>query len=287
MAGALCVLGSATPSVESYYLSRAGRIQQARRSRERAKKQLMPEVEVVDLARYPGNGPSGHPLLTAPLHRALERCLAAGEQAILFLNRRGFAPSLRCGACSELLRCPACSVSLTEHRRAGCCAATTATSPRHVSEACPACGALALERVGVGTERIEDALTQHLPGRARGAARPRHGRRPRASRRCSTGCATREARHPGGHADGDQGPRPARGHAGGRAAGRPEPGLPRLSRLGAHVSAAGPGGGPRRPRRPPGPRGAADLPARRTSPCATRCTTTTWASTGRRSSQRE
>jgi primosomal protein N' (replication factor Y) len=163
MAGAVCVLGSATPSVETYYLAETGRLGKLS-LRERAKQQLMPQVEVVDLARYPGNGPSGHPLLSAPLHRALERCLSAGEQAILFLNRRGFAPSLRCGACTEMLRCPACSVSLTEHRRAGLLRCHYCDFTTRVTEACPGCGALALQRLGVGTERIEDALTQAFPG---------------------------------------------------------------------------------------------------------------------------
>jgi primosomal protein N' (replication factor Y) len=162
MAGALCVLGSATPSVESYCLSERGRITRLSLT-ERATRQRMPEVEVVDLARNPGPGPSGHPLLTGPLHRALERCLSAGQQAILFLNRRGFAPSLRCGACAGLLRCPACSVSLTEHRRAGLLRCHYCDFAMQVSEACPSCGALALERVGVGTERIEDALSSSFP----------------------------------------------------------------------------------------------------------------------------
>ncbi|MDB4974793.1 MAG: Helicase PriA essential for oriC/DnaA-independent replication [Myxococcaceae bacterium] len=163
MAGALCVLGSATPSVETYYLSEQNRVTKLE-LKERAQAQLMPKVEVVDLARYPGVGPSGHPLLSAPLHRAIEQCLAAGDQAILFLNRRGFAPSLACASCTEVLRCPACSVSLTEHRRAGLlrCHYCDFTTP--VTEACPACGELALQRVGVGTERIEDALTQSFRG---------------------------------------------------------------------------------------------------------------------------
>jgi primosomal protein N' (replication factor Y) (superfamily II helicase) len=162
MASALCILGSATPSVESYYLTEQGKLDKLTLT-ERAQKQRMPEVEVIDLARYPGTGPSGHPLLSAPLHRALEQCLGRREQAILFLNRRGFAPSLRCGACSELLSCPACSVTLTEHRRAGLLRCHYCDFATPVSEACPACGALALVRMGVGTERIEDALTQSFP----------------------------------------------------------------------------------------------------------------------------
>jgi primosomal protein N' (replication factor Y) len=163
MAGALCVLGSATPSVESYYLADQKRIHKLV-LQERAQKQLMPAVEVIDLARYPGNGPSGHPLLSAPLHRALEKCLADGDQAILFLNRRGFAPSLACAACSEVMSCPNCSVSLTEHRRVGLlrCHYCDFTTP--TTEACAKCGKLALTRVGIGTERIEDALTHSFPG---------------------------------------------------------------------------------------------------------------------------
>jgi primosomal protein N' (replication factor Y) len=163
MANALCILGSATPSVESYYLTEQGKLDKLTLT-ERAQKQRMPSVEVIDLARYPGDGPSGHPLLSAPLHRAIAQCLERREQAILFLNRRGFAPSLRCRDCAELLSCPACSVTLTEHRRAGLLRCHYCDFAMQVSEACPACGALALMRVGVGTERIEDALTQSFSG---------------------------------------------------------------------------------------------------------------------------
>ena len=66
-----------------------------------------------------GAGPTGDRLLSLPLHRALERTLAAGEQAILFLNRRGFAPSVVCESCGVVEMCPACSVALTFHRAAG------------------------------------------------------------------------------------------------------------------------------------------------------------------------
>jgi primosomal protein N' (replication factor Y) len=162
MAGALCVLGSATPSVESYFLAERGRVEKLT-LKERAQKQAMPEVELIDLKRYPGVGPSGHPLLSAPLHRALETCMSAGEQAILFLNRRGFAPSLACSACAEPLHCPACSVSLTEHRRAGLLRCHYCDFAMRVTEACPSCHALALTRIGVGTERIEDALSSAFP----------------------------------------------------------------------------------------------------------------------------
>lgn len=162
MASAVCILGSATPSVESYYLSEQKRLTRLV-LKERAQKQLMPEVEVVDLNRNRGQGPSGHPLITAPLYRALQRCLGAGEQAILFLNRRGFAPSLHCSSCASPVSCPACSVTLTEHRRAGALRCHYCDFAIPLTEACPACGQLTLQRVGVGTERIEDALQQAFP----------------------------------------------------------------------------------------------------------------------------
>ncbi len=162
MTSALCVLGSATPSVESYYLTEQGKMTRLSLTH-RAKHQIMPEVEVVELARNKGVGPSGHPLITGPLHRAIGRCLEAGDQAILFLNRRGFAPSLHCRACAEVVRCPACSVSLTEHRRAGVLRCHYCDFAIPITDACPACGQLALERVGIGTERVEEALQLSFP----------------------------------------------------------------------------------------------------------------------------
>jgi primosomal protein N' (replication factor Y) len=163
LASALCVLGSATPSLESFHLSETGRLKRLT-LRHRPTSQSLPAVEVVDLARHRGPGPSGHPLITGPMHHALARCFKASEQAIIFLNRRGFSPTLVCSACTEPMRCPACSVSLTEHRRAGVLRCHYCDFSTAVTEACTACGALALERVGVGTERIEDALGEAFPG---------------------------------------------------------------------------------------------------------------------------
>jgi primosomal protein N' (replication factor Y) len=157
-AGAVCVLGSATPSVETFHLAERGRLTLLALP-ERATPRPLPLVEIVDLARHRGT-PSGHPLLSAPLHRALERCLGAGGQAIVFLNRRGFSPSLRCASCGEVATCPACSVALTEHKRAGVlrCHYCDFTAP--VTDVCGACGAKALEPLGLGTEKLEEAIAQ-------------------------------------------------------------------------------------------------------------------------------
>ncbi len=160
-AGAVCLLGTATPSLESFYGAERGRLGLLTLP-ERATGQGMPTVEIADLRRN-RSGPSGHYLLSGPLHRALESCLAAKGQAILFLNRRGFAPSVRCGACDEMMECPSCSVALTEHRRAGvlrCHYCDYTTVP---GQPCAACGADALERLGLGTEKLEDILAEVFP----------------------------------------------------------------------------------------------------------------------------
>ena len=160
--GATVVLGSATPSLESYELAKRGRITLCTLT-ERATGQTMPKVEIIDLKRHK-NTPSRHPLLTGPMHRAIDECLARKEQAIIFLNRRGFAPSLRCEECGEQVECPSCSVALTEHRREGLLRCHYCDFRMPIVDICPSCDIGELARVGAGTERIEDALTSIFPG---------------------------------------------------------------------------------------------------------------------------
>ncbi len=159
-ARALCVLGSATPSLESHELVRRGKLTLLALP-ERATPQALPPVEIVDLARH-RSGPSGQRLISAPLHRAIEHCLAHGEQAILFLNRRGFAPSVRCDACGELLECPSCSVSLTAHRGARVlrCHYCDFSAPYGL---CTKCSSPHLMELGLGTEQLEQTLAAIFP----------------------------------------------------------------------------------------------------------------------------
>jgi primosomal protein N' (replication factor Y) len=160
--GGVCVLGSATPSLESEQLARAGRAVKLRLP-ERARSQPMPHVDIVDLRRI-GAGPTGDRRISIPLYRALEDTLRAREQAILFLNRRGFAPSVRCEACGQVASCPHCSVALTFHKRGGSvvrchyCDYETALGAR-----CPKCRAEALSLEGIGTEKLEETLTAAFP----------------------------------------------------------------------------------------------------------------------------
>jgi primosomal protein N' (replication factor Y) (superfamily II helicase) len=158
----VCVLGSATPSLESEHLVRTGKATKLRLP-ERARAQPMPRVELVDLRRI-GPGPTGDKRISMPLYRAIENALRAREQVILFLNRRGFAPSVRCEACGHLATCGACSVALTFHKRAGevvRCHYCDFQAP--LTSRCTACHAEALTLEGLGTERLEETLSSAFP----------------------------------------------------------------------------------------------------------------------------
>jgi len=158
-AGALVVLGSATPSLESAHNVARGRFKRLALP-ERATPRPLPAVEIVDLKRHPP-GPDG--LLSAPLAEALGAALAAGEQSILFLNRRGFSTVMLCRACGQVVRCDNCVVSMTYHRgrsRLVChyCGRTTPV-PVH----CPSCNSARIERLGTGTERVEAIVRERFP----------------------------------------------------------------------------------------------------------------------------
>jgi primosomal protein N' (replication factor Y) len=160
--GGVCVLGSATPSLESEQLVRSHRATKLR-LRDRARAQPMPRVELVDLRRI-GASPTADKRISITLYRAIEQALGAREQVILFLNRRGFSPSLRCEACGLVATCAACSVALTFHKRGGSvvrchyCDFQAALPSR-----CATCGAEALALEGLGTEKLEETLAAAFP----------------------------------------------------------------------------------------------------------------------------
>jgi len=161
-AGAVAVLGSATPSAEAVSLVRRGKLAEIRLP-ERATQATLPTVEIIDLKRI-GAGPSGDRLVSLPLHRAIEQALAAGEQTIIFLNRRGFAPAVICDACGVAQSCKLCSVALTYHRRGGGqlrCHYCDYTAP--LPSRCAECGDGTLSLEGLGTEKLEATLAQSFP----------------------------------------------------------------------------------------------------------------------------
>ncbi len=117
-AGAVVVLGSATPSMESVGLAQKGKIEELDLPDRAVRAATLPTVTVIDIKRI-GAGPTGDKLISLPLHRAIDQTLAAGEQTILFLNRHGFAPSVVCDGCGAVETCRDCSVALTFHRARG------------------------------------------------------------------------------------------------------------------------------------------------------------------------
>ncbi len=162
-AGAVAVLGTATPSVNSEALVHGGKLTRLLLPARARATAVLPSVELVDLRRI-GPGPTGEKLLSVRIFRALQENLERGEQSILFLNRRGFAPSVECEDCGEVLECPLCSVALTLHRRGGeqlVCHYCDYRAP--LPQVCPKCGSAALAHEGVGTERVEASLREALP----------------------------------------------------------------------------------------------------------------------------
>ncbi len=162
-AGAVCLLGSATPSLESLENARRGRYRLVELTR-RIDDRPLPEVRIVDLGGLRREGwRLGPGLLSPPLAEALITTCDAGRQSILFLNRRGFQTLVLCEACGREERCPHCSVALTHHRRRGVllCHYCGATAP--ASATCSACGG-PRRGVGVGTESVEAAVRELLPG---------------------------------------------------------------------------------------------------------------------------
>ena len=163
MERAVCVLGSATPSMESFYNVQRGKYTLLE-MRLRVDDQKMPIVRVVDM-RAENRKRKGVQIFSEQLKEAMTQRLERKEQTILFLNRRGWSSSLQCSACGYVAECPNCSVSLTFHRAAQklLChiCGHTAPVPRECPE--PKCKNPAIRYAGLGTERVEDTLKKLFP----------------------------------------------------------------------------------------------------------------------------
>jgi primosomal protein N' (replication factor Y) (superfamily II helicase) len=159
--GAVVVLGSATPSLETYENARRGRYEVLELP-VRVDDRPMPVVEVVDLRRRPRKRGETPPALAEESATALAETLAKGQQAILFLNRRGHSTTLLCEACGQSVSCQHCDVALTLHLQPKGLQCHYCGATRAVPEACPACGG-ALVRLGSGTERVEAEVAALCP----------------------------------------------------------------------------------------------------------------------------
>lgn len=161
MAGAKTLLGSATPCLESWNNAHTGKYGYVRLDK-RYNDIRMPEITVVDIKdlqrRKMMNGPFS-PLLLSSIRKALDN----GEQAILFQNRRGFAPMIECRECGWVPRCEQCDVSLTYHKSLGQLTCHYCGRTYTVPEVCPCCGSRDLRGRGYGTEKVEDKVMELFP----------------------------------------------------------------------------------------------------------------------------
>ncbi|GIW40630.1 MAG: hypothetical protein KatS3mg076_1207 [Candidatus Binatia bacterium] len=162
MAGCPVVLGSATPSMESYWNARAGRYRLLELG-SRVEGRPLPEVELVDLRGGRFRVLGGVPL-SEELEAAVRANFAARGQTLLFLNRRGFAKFLQCRVCGCALRCLRCSVGLTFHRKQRRLRCHHCDFSEPPPPTCPDCGEPAWTAWGAGTERLEDLVREILPG---------------------------------------------------------------------------------------------------------------------------
>jgi primosomal protein N' (replication factor Y) len=160
--GCAIVLGSATPSLESWHNAQTGKYQLLRLD-QRADGQSMPLVRVVDMRQEAAKHKGGPAVLSEKLRVALEKRLENGEQAILFLNRRGFARSLQCPQCGHVCQCPHCAVALTYHRTDERLVCHVCGHQAIVPRKCPECKDPAIVLQGYGTQKVEEIMAKVLP----------------------------------------------------------------------------------------------------------------------------
>jgi primosomal protein N' (replication factor Y) len=156
--GVPIVLGSATPALESHYNAETGRYRLLRLSQRAIAQSRLPALRLINTHQVPMLEGLSPPLLTA-----LEQRLQRGEQSLLFINRRGYAPVLMCTACGWLSACPHCAGKLVLHlpeRRLRC---HHCGLQQRVPSGCPSCGNPDLQPVGIGTQRVEAVLKERFP----------------------------------------------------------------------------------------------------------------------------
>ncbi len=152
------VLGSATPSLESYHNARSGRYRMLRLTQRAAVEAKLPEVRCINISNtFMQHG------ISEPLLKALAERLQRGEQSLIFINRRGYAPVLMCTACGWLSGCSHCDGKLVLHLNERKLRCHHCGHQERVPHACPSCGNADLQPVGIGTQRVESALQEYFP----------------------------------------------------------------------------------------------------------------------------
>ncbi len=151
------VLGSATPSLESYYKAKQGLYKEHFIS-ERVSHYSLPDIEIVDMKEE-----KSHTVFSLRLINEIKRSVTEGKQAILFLNRRGYSPLLQCADCGYIFECPNCSVSLVYHRKEKKLKCHICGYTRDIPDSCPVCNSTNIVYYGYGTERVKKEISKFFP----------------------------------------------------------------------------------------------------------------------------
>jgi primosomal protein N' (replication factor Y) len=166
LSGAAVVLGSATPSLESWNNAAGHNAQKAKYSLiempDRVERRPLPQVEIVDMrAEFAATG--SDQVISRALEDALRERLARGEQSMILLNRRGYSPVVLCRSCGESVQCRDCAIALTHHLRKNALECHYCGYRRPVPQTCPKCGAEYLHFLGTGSEKLEELLHGQFP----------------------------------------------------------------------------------------------------------------------------
>ncbi|KMZ11585.1 Helicase PriA essential for oriC/DnaA-independent DNA replication [Candidatus Burkholderia humilis] len=157
------VLGSATPSLESWWQAEQGRYTRLTLTRRAVAEAALPSVRLVDLEEERRRGRASVEGLSGPLIAALKSRLERGEQSLIFLNRRGYAPILSCDACGWVAGCPRCSVYAILHKPERALHCHHCGWESRIPKSCPDCGNIDIAPMGRGTQRVEETLAAVVP----------------------------------------------------------------------------------------------------------------------------
>lgn len=153
------LLASATPSLESYYEMKVGRLKLVELTK-RVGNASLPEVEIVDMRRELKNG--NMQIISHTLHEAIERALRAGNQVMILLNRRGHSTFINCRSCGFAVKCKHCDIAMTYHRQSSSLECHYCGLKEPIPTTCPSCGSRHIRFFGSGTEKVEEYLNQHF-----------------------------------------------------------------------------------------------------------------------------
>ncbi|MBQ2985363.1 MAG: primosomal protein N' [Clostridia bacterium] len=161
LGGGTLVLGSATPSIATYLRATKGKYTLLEMPH-RINGLPMPRVEIADMRAEFAGGNTG--IFSAPLYDALKTCLDKGEQAILFMNRRGYSTFVSCRGCGYVFKCDNCDVSMTYHKLENAMKCHYCGCVKPIPKVCPECGKPYIKFFGIGTQQVEEQLKENFPG---------------------------------------------------------------------------------------------------------------------------